>query len=153
MLFMKLSYFALQTHEPELNLKQYTNTDIYRIFKRDRVHLAYKNIEVCGYYEVDKKGRESVVINSELRGLEHTRTLCHEGVHHYIDFPVTDEVVKLCRTMDVLQRRQDINAEVLSLIMIFPFYLLENFIKTGILPSDLEPYLAERLFILDYYGV
>jgi hypothetical protein len=151
---MKISYFLLkENHTPDINERAYTKSDVLKIFNRDRVYFKEKEIDVDGYYEVDEKGREHVIINKKLQGLEWLRTALHEMVHHFLDYPIDDETVKLCRSMETLRTRQDINAEGLSLVLMFPFWELEKFLLTGEIRPELQPYIAERLRIFNDYSI
>lgn len=150
---MIISYHLLKGHVPDLNERDHTEKDFWKILKRDRVRFEQADISVLGYYEIDEYGQEHIVINSQLTGAEWLRTAFHETTHHFLDYPISDEVIKLCRSMEVIQTRQEINAEALSLILMFSFPTLENYILTGDIPEHLEPYIEERLRILEIYGI
>jgi Zn-dependent peptidase ImmA (M78 family) len=152
---MLLSYFYLKKKLPDLNERDYTETDVFRILKNGRVYYRETPLEKdsFGIYLVSEEKQEFIVVNSNLHGAEKLRTQLHETIHHLIDEPIDDEIILMFRSFATLQRRQDITAEALSLILMFSFPTLEKYILTGEIASELLPYLEERLGILNDYGI
>lgn len=151
---MKLSHDILKDdHMPDIGEKDYLENDFYRIFKRDRVRYAERPIEGEGSYEVDEQGQEFIVVNSNLDRMEKLRTMGHETFHHFIDRPIDDEAIKLNRHLKVLQNRQDLTAEAISLVMIFSLKTLKRYFETGELPNRLLPYLDERIQLNNDYKI
>lgn len=152
---MNISYELLKTRTPTLNEKDHDEKDFLRSWRDRKIYYSEISLDadICGYYEVDENRREHIVINSSLRGIERLLTMAHEEVHSRLDFPISDEIIKLYRSMKVLQNRQEINADTLALVLIFSLPTLKNFFKTGELPDKLSKYLTERLFIYELYKI
>lgn len=152
---MILSLHQIKKEFPDINERDHTEEDFRKLFDRRSAFYAELPLDsrVLGFYEVEEDGSENIVINNAITGIEKVRTQAHEGCHLVLDAPIEDEIVKLFRTMEVIQTRQDITAEALSLILIFSYKTLEKYILTGEIPEHLLPYINERLEILDKYGV
>lgn len=152
---MILSLNQIRNEFPDINLRDHDEEDLRSLFDRRGAFYAELPLDprVLGFYEVDEEGDENIVINSAISGIEKVRTQAHEGCHLVLDSPIDDELVKLFRTMEVLQTRQDITAEALSLVLIFSYATLEKYIITGEIPEHLRPYIYERLTILEHHGI
>ncbi len=151
---MNLSFLILRDfYFPEINIRAHDENDIWRRLKLSRVYYQEKSISAAGCYKVNEKGHQSITINNTLTGLEKLRTQFHECIHSCLNYPIPHEVLKMYRSFGVIEARHDIIAEILSLILMFPYPKLEKYILIGEIESEYLPYVEERLQILNDYGI
>lgn len=101
-----------------------------------------------GYYTtVD--GIPTIVVNSELRGIERLRVLLHEFGHHLLHAPET------CFFSESSVEKTEVEAETFALVGLIPKQMIGELLSWNLFEEDLLPVelLRRRLKILELYGI
>ena len=149
---MNLILEKLREKLPHLNEKIYTETDFYRICRKEKVKVFEipLRVHIHGYYS-NYRGRSYIILNSRITEAEKLETAFHELGHHYLHAPVAQSVFFDSQS---LSNRQEIEAQAFALLALIPLPLLRQFEENPSLLDDYPPELVgQRLKLFEICGV
>lgn len=137
---------------PHLNRRQLTETDFYRLCRKERVNLREMPLResIYGYY-TNARGKAYIVINRSLPQLRWLEVAFHELGHHYLHAPVPQSVFFDSQN---LSHRQELEAQTLALLALIPKTTLEGIENDPDLIFDYPLHLVEeRIKLFRDFGV
>lgn len=130
---MNLTFQLLKNHFPELNEKVIERERIVEVLGRKGIPVFDVPMAGKGAYVRDlRDGAEYVFIKNNLESLLYHETLCYEGTHALCHVPAAK----------FLERRQNLQAEVFSLVMMMP---LKDLPRLNRLKHEFDADVYERL--------
>ena len=140
---MNLSYRILKNRISSFNRKAHGEQDFYRIAKEQKFQVYDLELECLGCYVADKDG-DYIFIDPRIRPPLRYEVEFHELTHALLDFPC-----------DFLYFRQQLNAEIFSLIFLIPKKQLLELLQMPFDEIDyrLQPFIIRRKKIYEIFGV
>lgn len=145
---MDIAYARIKQIFPQFNEIALTDCDFWRKACLERIIVKEEPLLIDGYYE-KKKGKHYILINRSLRGVRWLHTAFHELFHFYLDAPVGDEEIKLCRSKMQIRTKQETVADALALIAVMPMLELEKLMKEDLTDNQyLMDLVRDRIAVL-----
>lgn len=140
---MNLTYRILRERVSSFNRRSHGESTFHRIRKRIDCDFDEKPRQKKGYYVTDESG-DVIFIDSRLSGKTRLEVLYHELTHALIHYPAS-----------FLERRNQLQAEIFSLIFLIPRKELFEYMNTPFeeIDSRLVPFLIRRQRIFERFGV
>lgn len=109
---------------PQLNTREMTESDFYKLCRKEKISLAEIPLKenIYGYY-TNIKGKAYIVINKTLPKMLWLEVAFHELGHHYLHSPVPQSVFFNSRN---LSHKQELEAQTLALLALIPKPSLEK---------------------------
>lgn len=135
---MNLSLIKIQSIFPRFNEQPITNEDFWRVAEKEKIRVRQMPLLVDGYY-TKNRGRNYILINSNLSGTRWLHTALHELHHYLFDVPGTEAGYTFYRNGEYIDRRE-YKADAFALVGILPWTKLVE-----MTPADLtaSPWLAD----------
>lgn len=141
---MLISLDTVREIFPRVNEIIHTDDDFWRAAKDRKIIVREEPMLIDGYYKFYKK-KPYILINSNLKGMEWTRTAFHELTHDIFDVTEKKSSIKLYRNAQQLEHIREQRAEAIAALLLVPKWKLYELYET---PFDqLSPFTQSLLLI------
>lgn len=149
---MNFTLAAIKEVFPHFNRIAITEEDFWRVCKRRKIIVKEMPLLINGYYE-RRKGRDYILLNTDLSSVQWLHTALHELCHYLLDTPGEGQPIVLYRQPcgNLTDPREQF-ADAFALAGLLPFPDLERLAHEDI--SD-NPWLLnivqDRIAVLAHY--